>query len=117
MTSSETRVAARRAGWALLLALGAAGAVRAHEEARVQRDIEYAQVEGKPLQLDLYLPPGTKSPPLIVWVHGGAWRAGSRKDVPLFTDGARHELLREEDEVRDRVLAAIDTFLDRLFPR
>jgi lysophospholipase len=37
--------------------------------------------------------------------------------LALFTDGARHELLREEDEVRDRVLAAIDTFLDRLFPR
>ena len=32
----------------------------------------------------------------------------------VFGRGARHELLREEDEVRDRVLAAIDEFLERL---
>ena len=33
--------------------------------------------------------------------------------LAVFVDGARHELLREKDEVRDRVLAVIDTFLDR----
>jgi len=37
--------------------------------------------------------------------------------LAVFADGARHELLREADEVRDRVLAAIDTFLERLFSR
>ena len=35
--------------------------------------------------------------------------------LAVFTDGARHELSREKDEVRDRVLAVIDTFLDRHF--
>lgn len=34
-----------------------------------------------------------------------------------FGAEARHELLREEDAVRRRVLAAIDTFLDRAAPR
>jgi acetyl esterase/lipase len=27
--------------------------------------------------------PAAKNPPLIVWVHGGAWRAGSKEDMPL----------------------------------
>ncbi len=33
----------------------------------------------------------------------------------LFGDEAAHELLREADTVRDQVLKAIDTFLDRIF--
>ncbi|MCA9225793.1 MAG: hypothetical protein KDA47_09285, partial [Planctomycetales bacterium] len=49
-------------------------------EPTVRRDIEYATVEGHRLLLDLYLPAAegdVASPPLVVWVHGGAWRAGS----------------------------------------
>jgi acetyl esterase/lipase len=34
--------------------------------------------------LDLFLPRQPGRPPLIVWVHGGAWRSGSRKDMPLM---------------------------------
>ncbi len=46
--------------------------------------IEYARVDEQPLLLDLYLAPVTEAPrPLIVWVHGGAWRAGSKTDVPI----------------------------------
>lgn len=47
--------------------------------------IEFANVDNHRLLLDLYLPkvePGTKSP-VVVWVHGGAWRAGSRSSVPV----------------------------------
>ncbi len=48
-------------------------------------NIEYARVDGQPLQLDLYLAPATEAAPtpLIIWVHGGAWRAGSKADVPI----------------------------------
>ena len=47
-------------------------------------DLEYAIVDGRSLKLDLYLPPpAEKASPLIVWVHGGAWRAGSKADMPL----------------------------------
>jgi len=55
-------------------------------------DLEYAVVDGHSLKLDLYVPtvPSAEiaSPPLVVWVHGGAWRAGSKRDVPhaRFTD-------------------------------
>lgn len=51
-------------------------------------DIEYAQVGDLSLKLDLYLPT-TKSPPLVVWVHGGAWRSGSKNKMPL-TDIVNH---------------------------
>jgi acetyl esterase/lipase len=46
-------------------------------------DILYARVGDQALQLDLYLPPGKPLAPLIVWVHGGAWRSGSKKSMPL----------------------------------
>jgi acetyl esterase/lipase len=46
------------------------------------RDIEYARVGDLPLRLDIHLPT-TTNPPLIVYVHGGAWRAGSKSDVPI----------------------------------
>ncbi len=46
--------------------------------------IEYARVDEQPLLLDVYLAPVAEAPrPLIIWVHGGAWRAGSRTDVPI----------------------------------
>jgi len=42
----------------------------------------FAQVGDHPLVLDLYLP---AAPPkgVIVWIHGGAWRAGSRANPAL----------------------------------
>ncbi len=51
----------------------------------VLRDIEYASVDGRSLKLDLHLPP-TDVPlqsPLLVYIHGGAWRAGDKSDMPL----------------------------------
>lgn len=47
-------------------------------------DIQYAVVEGHRLLLDLYQPTKEKNPPLVVWVHGGAWRRGSKADMPLM---------------------------------
>jgi len=43
--------------------------------------IPYAVVDGQELMLDLYLPANVESPPLIVYIHGGAWRFGSRDSV------------------------------------
>ena len=52
-------------------------------ETTVRRDIEYAAVDDHQLLLDLYLPDREGPHPVIVWVHGGAWRAGSKKSMPL----------------------------------
>lgn len=50
----------------------------------VVRDIEFARAGAAALRLDLYLPGSGRKPlGLIVWVHGGAWRAGSRASVDL----------------------------------
>lgn len=53
-----------------------------------QRPLEltFATVADRELKLDLYQPAGAseKSVPTIVWVHGGAWRAGSKDQVPVL---------------------------------
>jgi acetyl esterase/lipase len=50
----------------------------------VRRDVDYAREGDLMLQLDLWVPAQQRGP-LIVYVHGGAWRGGSRKDNPLAT--------------------------------
>ena len=49
----------------------------------VKRDLVFAEVDGQKLKLDLYLPETRTPAPLVVWIHGGGWRAGSRKKVPF----------------------------------
>jgi acetyl esterase/lipase len=46
-------------------------------------NIEYAKIDDLPLKLDLYLPQNRQIGPLIVWIHGGAWRSGSKNEMPL----------------------------------
>ena len=51
-------------------------------------DVVYSEVPGyRPLELDLYLPPGDGPHPVIVHVHGGGWRRGTRRH-PLPALGA-----------------------------
>ncbi|MDZ4402739.1 alpha/beta hydrolase [Prosthecobacter sp.] len=47
-----------------------------------QTDLEYAKAGDWSLKLDLHRPQAV-NPPLIIYVHGGAWRAGSKSDVPV----------------------------------
>lgn len=57
--------------------------VQAQKDTSITKDIVYAETGGKKLLLDLYMPSGTKDPYLIVWIHGGAWRSGSKESPPL----------------------------------
>lgn len=56
-------------------------------------EIQYAEPEGVPLTLDLYVPKNAKTPPpVVLLIHGGAWRAGKKEDeayyaVPLAAAG------------------------------
>ena len=51
-------------------------------------DLCYGEVPGyRPLEVDLYLPEAAGPPPVIVHVHGGGWRRGSRRH-PLPALGA-----------------------------
>jgi acetyl esterase/lipase len=48
------------------------------------RDLAYVSGGHARQTLDLYLPPAPGPSPLIVWIHGGAFRMGSKEDrVPL----------------------------------
>ena len=66
----------------LSLILGAMAVPQPAYSLDVKRDIEFARVGDLSLRLDLYVPPAAH-PPLVVFVHGGAWRAGSKSDFPL----------------------------------
>jgi len=64
--------------------------ISAADEVRILRDVEYARVGDTPLKLDLYVPANVKTPPLVVWVHGGAWKGGSKNNpsvLPLTQHG------------------------------
>ena len=52
---------------------------------RIKRDITYAPSGDPAHRLDLHFPGADKSikPTIIVWVHGGAWRSGSKASMPL----------------------------------
>jgi acetyl esterase/lipase len=51
------------------------------------KDVVYAVVDGRNLGLDLYVPAGVPAPPLVVWVHGGAWRSGTKaQPPPMFVE-------------------------------
>ena len=45
-------------------------------------DIEYAQVAGESLKLDLYVPDGAGPFPAVILVHGGGWTAGDKSGGP-----------------------------------
>ena len=63
----------------------ATGAAAEMKQPSVVRDVPFASVGDFTLKLDLHLPAGSPHSPIIVWVHGGAWRSGSKASMPLGT--------------------------------
>jgi len=47
-------------------------------------DILYKQIDGISLYLDIYMPENEPEPPLIMWIHGGAWLYGDRKSPVML---------------------------------
>ncbi len=52
-------------------------------------DLEYANVDGHSLELDLLLPDGAGPHPVIVSIHGGSWTKGTRDDGIAFLQVSR----------------------------
>jgi acetyl esterase/lipase len=59
---------------------------------RIRLGAAYAAIPGiRPLELDLYLP-AARPAPVVVFLHGGGWRVGSRRSGgPAFPGGALFE--------------------------
>lgn len=64
---------------ALLVALFVVPAHAA--EPKVHRDLAYAQPENDRQKLDVFSPAEGKNLPVVVWIHGGGWRAGDKANV------------------------------------
>ncbi|MCU1572324.1 MAG: esterase/lipase [Micrococcaceae bacterium] len=64
----------------------------------VYREINYVRAIGfRPLQMDIWLPRHATGPvPVVVWVHGGAFQLGDRRELPpTFEPDSVFRLLNE----------------------
>lgn len=68
---------------AIVLAICGTFGHAANAEELVAKDLAYGTVDGVALRLDLYRPSVDSPTPTIVWIHGGAWRSGSKESVPI----------------------------------
>ena len=58
---------------------GSAEPPKAPEGITVHRNVTYVTDGHERQKLDLYIPDGGENLPLIIWIHGGAWRGGSKE--------------------------------------
>ncbi|HDZ9241075.1 TPA: alpha/beta hydrolase [Vibrio cholerae] len=77
----------------------------ANDNYMVTKDITFKTVDGRVLKLDLYKPKAerTQPYPLLIWVHGGAWKRGSKDDIPT-----KNPLLLSSVLQQGYALAAVD---------
>ncbi len=53
--------------------------------ARLFEGLTYSMIPGyRPLLLDVYVPDGVDDPPVVLWIHGGAWLMGDRRLPPVM---------------------------------
>ena len=58
---------------------------RVPEGVKAQRNIAYVENGHERQKLDLFLPEKPDAPlPLIIWIHGGGWQAGSKDNCPVL---------------------------------
>jgi alpha-L-fucosidase 2 len=52
-----------------------------HATAEIRQDVEYANVDGESLKLDVHMPDGAGPFPIAILVHGGGWSGGDKTNV------------------------------------
>lgn len=52
-------------------------------EAKLTKDLPYANPAHERQVLDVYAPPGAKHLPVVFWIHGGGWQTGDKTSVQL----------------------------------
>lgn len=53
--------------------------------ARSFEGLTYSMIPGyRPLLLDVHAPEGVERPPVVLWIHGGAWLMGDRRLPPVM---------------------------------
>jgi arylformamidase len=55
----------------------------AAEGERVQKNIAYSDAGGDRTRLDVYSPADGKGHPVVIWIHGGAWKFGDKANVQM----------------------------------
>jgi arylformamidase len=50
-------------------------------EPKVHRDLAYGEPKNEKQTLDVYAPAEGNNHPVVVWIHGGGWQGGDKKDV------------------------------------
>ena len=60
------------------------------DEPKAHRGLAYAEPKNERQTLDVFAPAEGKNHPVVVWIHGGGWHSGDKKDVKhkpqAFTD-------------------------------
>ncbi len=54
-------------------------------QGRVAKDLIYRSVGDTKLKMDIFMPQQTAGPvPVVVWIHGGAWKTGDKEKSPAL---------------------------------
>ncbi len=95
VADKELKMKRMEINWAFGLALcfsvglvAKAQPAAARSEVEAHRNLEYVPAGHERHKLDLFLPKDARGPlPLLIWVHGGGWKNGSKDGCPPLRKG------------------------------